>query len=321
MESFEIVPETLDDTRLDDTRYGGSEFFADSFLYSGPGHASAAGGGDVARRPSVSARDMAEAILNPGPRRRTKDPLPDTLQPLYPHVYRSYTDDMDAFAVIDWTMCSAANIWAIITSPHFSVGATKTMTYIQNFAIKTQLLSALKHFLGQSRVEALKVHVSGERGIKVSPELERLFLDACSVTGVLEALQSALITYNITQNHMIRFKSGVFAEVSSVQQWTARVAALMVEPCLQDDFHNMSNANPSRLAVQEPSLRITNNRQRILENITKDYVNNPSFMPQANPSIASWCNDDYDSSVVGKEPRSWLWVSGKIQEIKTTMST
>jgi hypothetical protein len=340
---FEIIPETLYDTRFgesedvyaidtDDTLFCGpgvpSAVSADIVMAppSGLGRASAARavGGGVARRPTVSARDMAESILNPATsKRRTKEPLPDAIQPLYPHVFRSYTDDHDAYAVIDWPKCSAANIWAIITSPHLCVGNTKAMTFMLTFVIKGQLLTALKHVLGQRRVDALKVHVTGEvssRGIKVSPDLERLFIDACSVQGVLGSLQCALTTYNITQNHVIRFKSGVFPEVSNVQQWTARVAAIMIEPCLQDDFHSMTNANPSRLAVHEPSLRITNHRQRILERITNDYVNNPSFIPQSNPSIASWCNDDYDSSVVGKEPRSWVWVSSKIQEIKKTMT-
>jgi hypothetical protein len=332
MDSFDIVPETLYDTR-----FGESEdvyaLDADDTLYSGPGvgsHVSAdvifappsgPGRASAARRPTVSARAMAQSILNPTSKRREQ--LPDAIQHLYPHVFRSYTDDHDAYAVIDWSKCSAANIWAIITSPHLCVGNTKAMTFMLTFVIKGQLLTALKHVLGQPRVDALKAHVTGEvssRGIKVSPDLERLFIDACSVQGVLGSVQGALTTYNITQNHVIRFKSGVFPEVSNVQQWTARVAAIMVEPCLQEDFHSMVNANPSRLAVHEPSLRITNHRQRILERITNDYVNNPSFIPQSNPSIASWCNDDYDSSIVGKEPRSWVWVSSKIQEIKKTMT-
>jgi hypothetical protein len=329
---FDIIPETIEDTRFDHDDFGLGEdsydYRAHSAFQVRASSATAVGGskaidGAVGRRAPVSAKETTETIFNtvPTSNRPHKEPLPAAIQPLYPFVFRSYTDDHDAFAIIEWSKCTAANIWAIITSPHLSVGATRTMTFILNFAIKGQLLNALKHFLGQSRLEAFKVHVSGERGIKVSPDLERLFCDACSIPGVLAALQSALTTYNVTQNHLIRFKSGVFPEVSNVQQWTARIAALMVEPCLQDDFHSMSNANPSRLALQEPALRITNNRQRILERITNDYVNNPSFIPQSNPTISSWCDNDYDSSIVGKEPRSWVWVSGKIQEIKTTMST
>jgi hypothetical protein len=145
-------------------------------------------------------------------------------------------------------------------------------------------------------------------------------LECCGIPGVLGALASALATYNIIHNHVIKFKPGVFPEVSEVQQWTARLAACMVEPSLQHLFHSMCNANPERLAVHEPDLRIASSKQRIVERITNDYLNNPRFFPQANPSVADWCDTDFDSSFVGKEPRSWVWVAQKIQAIKTGMT-
>ncbi len=113
-------------------------------------------------------------------------------------------------------------------------------------------------------------------------------MEACAFHGVLAALCSALTTYNITHNHVIRFKNGVFPEVSNVQQWVARIVTCMVEPCLQDEFHagfELQNADSTRLAVQAPDLRITNSRQRIVERMTRDFINNPDFVPQSNPSM------------------------------------
>lgn len=287
-----VIPETVDF----------EEFF-------GPGPANP--------RPAVSAAEMAQSILTPP--RRSKEPMPTNLEPLYPFVFRSYTEDHDAFAVIEWTRCSAANLWAILTSQHLVVGATKSMAFMLTFAIKNQLHGNLKHFLLPQKVEAIKAHIS-DRGIKATADLERLFLECCSVHGVLGALAAALASYNIIQNHVVKFKPGVFPEVSEVQQWTARLAACMVEPCLQEDFHSMCNANPERLAVHEPDLRIASSKQRIVERITNHFLNNPGFSPQSNPSVAEWCDTDFDSSVLGKEPRTWLWVASKIQAIKTTMT-
>ncbi len=310
-DSHTVIPETLDF----------------EFDYNNNGDLSASfGGGGPASPPrrTVSAAEMAESILNPVPRAsstRSKDPMPPALAPLYPYVFRTYSDDYDAFAVIEWSKCSGANLWAILTSQHLFCGNSKSMAFMLTFAIKNQLHGTLKHFLGVQKVEAMKSHIS-DRGIKVTSDLERLFLDCCEIPGVLAALASALANYNIIQktNHVIKFKPGVFPEVSETQQWTARLAACMVEPCLQEMFHSMCNANPERLAVHEPDLRVASSKQRIVERITKEYVNNPKFIPQANPSVAEWCDTDFDSSVVGKEPRTWIWVGTKIQAIKTGMT-
>ncbi len=293
-----------------------------NFGYNDNGDLAASDAGRGNARPALSAAQMAQSILNSGSSSRStrsKEPMPTALAPFYPYVFRSYTDDHDAFAVVEWTNCTAANLWAILTSQHLVVGASKSMAFMLTFAIKNQLHANLKHFLGTQRVDAIKAHIS-DRGIKVTPELERLFLECCEAPGVLGSLASALATYNIIHNHVIKFKPGVFPEVSEVQQWTARLAACMVEPCLQEFFHSMCNANPERLAVHEPDLRITSSKQRIVERITTEYLNNPSFMPQSNPSVAQWCDTDFDSSVVGKEPRSWIWVAQKIQAIKTCMT-
>jgi hypothetical protein len=72
--------------------------------------------------------------------------------------------------------------------------------------------------------------------------------------------------------------------------------------------------------VHEPDLRIASHKQRIVERITNDYLNNPEFIPQANPTIADWCDCDFDASVVGKERRSWVWTAQKIQFIRTGMT-
>jgi hypothetical protein len=80
------------------------------------------------------------------------------------------------------------------------------------------------------------------------------------------------------------------------------------------------NANPERLAVREPDLRIVSSKQRIVERITNHFLNNPGFPPQSNPSVAEWCDTDFESSVLGKEPHTWLWVASKIQAIETTMT-
>jgi hypothetical protein len=298
-----VIPETADFERFD---YNGEEDFA------------AAAGGRAFARPTASAAEMAQAILAPSSRGRSKEAMPAAYGARYPFVFRSYTDDHDAFAVIEWTNCSAANLWAILTSQHLVVGAAKSMAFMLTFAIKNQLYGNLKHFLG-NRVESIKAHIS-DRGIKVTPELERLFMDCCEIPGLLPSLASALANYNIIQNHVVKFKPGVFPEASEVQQWCARLAACMVEPSLQEFFHSMCNANSERLAVHEPSLRIASSKQRIIERITNDYVNNANFIPQANPTIAEWCDADFDSSVVGKEPRTWIWVATKIQAIKTSMT-
>jgi hypothetical protein len=246
--------------------------------------------------------------------------MPEELRALYPFVSRGWTDDQDAFAVIEWTKCTAKNLWAILSSQHLASGSTKSMTFVLNFAVRNQLTGHLKHFLGSDKLEVFRHHLTHPRGIQISPAIERLFLDSCSIAGVLPALCSALASYNITQNHVIRFKNGVFPEVSSVQLWTARVASIMVEPCLQEEFHAMANASTDRLAVHEASLRINAAKQRALERITREYVNNPDFVPQSNPSIEEWCQTDYDVSRIGSDHRSWIWVATKIQAIKTGMS-
>jgi hypothetical protein len=317
MSDFEdtVIPETILDGNDEDI-YGG---LADLSSSGGPAARDSdivRGGRVSARRSPMYAANLAASIVS-GP---SKDPVPVALRHLYPHVYRSYSLDHDAYAFIEWSKCSGINIWTILSSQHMVVGATKSMAFMLSYAIKTQLCSALKAFIGPTRQEAFKRHLQGDRGIKVTSDLEKLFLECCQVPGVLVALGIALQNYNVTQNHVIRFKPGVFPEVSEVQHWTARVAACMVEPILQSEFHAMANANQSRLAVHEPDLRINSNKQRIIERITKDFVNNPNFIPQSNPSVAEWCDTDYDSSVIGKEPRSWVWVGMKIQEIKTGMT-
>jgi hypothetical protein len=304
-----IIPETVDFDNFD-FGYNGANLSA-----SGEGPAS---------RPAVSAAEMANAILNPrvasarAPSTPSKEPMPAALAALYPFVFRSYTLDRDAFAVIEWTNCSAANLWTILTSEHLFVGASKSTACMLTFAIKNQLLGNLQHFLGAARVNGIKAQITN-RGINVTRDLERLFLECCDVSGVLPALASALATYNM-DNHVIRFKPGVLPEVSEVQQWTARLAACMVEPCLQEFFQSMCNANPGRLAVHEPDLRITSSKQRIVERITNDYLNNAAFIPHSNASVSAWCDTDFDSSVLGKERRSWVWTAQRIQFIKTGMT-
>ena len=53
-----------------------------------------------------------------------------------------------------------------------------------------------------------------------------------------------------------------------------------------------------------------------MERMTRDFINNHDFVPQSNPSIAEWCDVDFDASVVGPDPRTWVWVSTKMQQIK-----
>ena len=168
-------------------------------------------------------------------------------------------------------------------------GSARSMAWFLNFAIRNQLNGLLKHFLGDARIQALQPHLAGDRGIKSNPQLEKIFMQSCEIPGVLPALRSALATYNITDKHVIRFKPGVFPEVSNVQQWVARVAACMADPELQEDLHAMANAMTHRLGVQEPALRINNTKPRILEKITTEFINNPDFVPQSNPSVQEWC--------------------------------
>ena len=82
----------------------------------------------AARAPlSSSAVQMADAICSDAPAPApallaTGDLLPaGPLRTLYPFIKRAYNDDMDAFAVIEWSQCCAANLWAIITSSHLSM--------------------------------------------------------------------------------------------------------------------------------------------------------------------------------------------------------
>jgi len=121
-----------------------------------------AAGGSAGRRPAaacaarapLSAVQMVNEVLGDAPAPApallaTGDLLPaGPLRTLYPFIKRAYNDDMDAFAVIEWTKCSAANVWAIITSTNLSMGASKSMSFVLNFAIRNQLTGALKHFLG-----------------------------------------------------------------------------------------------------------------------------------------------------------------------------
>ena len=291
----------------------------------GRGGASRGGGGAAARRRTptpTSAVEQADALCGPLPvlqPQRSGEPLPGPLGALYPHVTRLYTEDQDAFAAVAWTDCSASNLWAIITSPHLVSGASRSMAWFLNFAVRTQLTGTLKHFLGPARLAAFQPHLAGTRGIQPTAELERLFVDCCNVAGVRSALTSSLCSYNITEKHVIRFKAGVFPEVSSVHQWLARLAACMIDPAVHDMMHAMSNAQTVRLAVDQPALRINNVKFRAIEKFTADFVNNPAFVPVHNPSVREWCDVDYDASVVGTEPRSWVWVGQKMAWIKRNM--
>jgi hypothetical protein len=208
-----IIPETLYDADGNRFPNANERIFSDLDDLAEP-RAPAAGGAVAARasgrgpQAPACAADMAAAIFA----RSGKEPLPSSLQTFYPYVFRAYTDDYDAFAMIEWTKCSAVNIWSILTSQHLVVGATKSMSFMLTFAIKTQLCTSLKHFFDTATQEALKKHLQdkGDRGIKVTPELEKLFLDCCAQPGVLATLATALASYNITQHHVIRFRPGVF---------------------------------------------------------------------------------------------------------------
>ena len=123
----------------------------------------------------------APAPAAPPPRPVTSERVPLALQHQYPWVSRSFTDDHDAFAVIEWSKCTASNLWTILTSSHLYSGAARSMAYMLNFACRSQLNGHLKHFLGATKLQALQAHISGDRGIKVTSDLERIFLDSCAI--------------------------------------------------------------------------------------------------------------------------------------------
>jgi hypothetical protein len=68
-------------------------------------------------------------------------PIPE----LYPHCHQEQDSDFDSYLKIDWSSCSAAQVYDICASPHMQCGAAKSMTYVLQFAVK-QLTGVLSCF-------------------------------------------------------------------------------------------------------------------------------------------------------------------------------
>lgn len=130
-----------------------------------------------------------------------------------------------------------------------------------------------------------------------------------------------MASYNTKSCNVIKFKPGVITEANANLLDTLRLASIMVDPRCMALFGRMANPAQDRLAVDFPELRIQAIKQKLLEILAHDFVNNVNFNPNCQPDIQHWCEGaDYDVSHP-QEARSWIWVSQKLQYIKTGMST
>ncbi len=68
-----------------------------------------------------------------------------SIMSLYPHISRQFNEDFDSCVRIDWEKCSAKQIYDICTSTHLQCGASKSMAWMLQHAVK-QLTGNLSCF-------------------------------------------------------------------------------------------------------------------------------------------------------------------------------
>ncbi len=64
---------------------------------------------------------------------------------LYPHISRQFNEDFDSCVQINWEKCTSKQIYDICTSPHLQCGASKSMAWMLQHAVK-QLTGTLSCF-------------------------------------------------------------------------------------------------------------------------------------------------------------------------------
>ena len=229
-------------------------------------------------------------------------PPPPTLQQVHPHVSTRLDDDFNRVVDINWMACSALEMYEVLTSQHLQCGAFNSMSYVLRHAVG-QLLGTLKPFIPETDIAALT-----KLAVKASPQLQAAFEKCCKAVGVLSSLRRHMTTYTAAKANAVRVKPGSFPEVNAVAQDTCRLASFMVDPRCIEIFGRMANPRQDRLSVDFPELRIVEVKQRLMEEFTKDFFNNPDVSPQSNPSIVAWCNVEYDAHPAPPVPRDWMWV-------------
>lgn len=204
---------------------------------------------------------------------------------------------------VNWAACTASQLYAIVTSPHLMCGAFKSMAFVLKHAI-TQLTSNLMPFLPDQDYQALKRLDSK----KPTPALQAAFEKCCHATGIMVKLRAAMTAYTALKTNVVRVRPGVLPAVNTTVQDTLRLASFMVDPRCVDIFGRMANPAQDRLALQFPTLRVVEVKQRLFQEFTTEFFMNPDVTPQSNPDISAWCHVDYCVARPPAADRNWIWV-------------
>jgi hypothetical protein len=214
-----LIPETSSFT---DQVVADSLPFPESFNFGG--------GGVTSGRPMSSLRDMLHGTgvsLPASSAPIVSQPVKSSGIPaMYPHCHREFNADFDSYLRIDWTKCTAVQIYDICSSPHMKSGATNSMSYVLSHAVKT-LTGYLSCFCADAS-KKLKELVS--KNSKPSEALRTAFVNCCAGTGVLESLQRCMTEYTDVKGNVVRWKAGIVVEENTSMLDTLRLASIMVDP-------------------------------------------------------------------------------------------
>ena len=170
---------------------------------------------DVMRNAGISlsydsVEELSQAQAQNQPRFQSGTGQRTNIKDFYPHVSRRTDSDFDSFAMIDWSKCSSNQIYDICTSPHMQCGASKSMAYVLNYAVK-QLNGDLSCFCPGASAELKRLT---QKSIKPNANLKAAIEKCCESTGVLHSLQQSMTQYTSHKANTVRFKPGAFPEVS-----------------------------------------------------------------------------------------------------------
>ncbi len=262
--------------------------------------------------------------------------LASDIPAMYPHCIRQFSEDFESSLLVNWHLCTAGQIYDILSSPHMMCGRAQSMAYPMKFAIGI-LTSELACFCPTDS-KALKDMTS--KSIKNGSVLRTAFENCCSGTGVLESLKRSLTKYTQNKANVVKWKPGIVPEENPNLLDQLRLASIMIDPrfdsfflfiyyfmcsshvcrCMEL-FGRMANPSQDKIALEFPELRIQAVKQQLLQLLTDSFFNDFNFSPLHQPDVSAWYpGSNYDVSRPF-ERRTWIWIAQKLQFIKTGMTT
>ena len=187
---------------------------------------------DMLRDAGIQLHASQTSVIVPPTQLTAGSQLASDIPAMYPHCVRQFSEDFESSLLVNWHLCTAGQIYDILSSPHMMCGRAQSMAYPMKFAIGI-LTSELAWFCPTDS-KVLKDMTS--KSIKNGPALRTAFENCCSGTGVLESLKRTLTKYTQNKANVVKWKPGIVPEEKPNLLDQLRLASIMIDPRFDSFF-------------------------------------------------------------------------------------